>query len=272
MKKKSPSQSAFLNLRIIIGLLVFLSGIGLALAGLGAFSSTPRKAGQATPAFGGKSSTGLKFTSHSFAHAAGRSDVEFSPADKDGRFQYMIEFAEKGILKRQTRAKGQRFQMNTPQAQAVRTQIMREQAGHIQAMNRALGRQLNVSHYFLVTRSGVAARLTPEEAQVVRGLPGIKSVERERLYHVTTFRSPEFIGANHIWDGTAVPPGSSPTKGEGIIIAMLDTGIDPSHPSFANDPDCGHGTTEPPKLVSVLDCSSTDPNGLCNGPDPVDHV
>jgi subtilisin family serine protease len=67
-------------------------------------------------------------------------------------------------------------------------------------------------------------------------------------------------------------PGSSGTKGEGIIIAMLDTGIDPTHPSFANDPDCGHGTTEPDKLLSFLDCSSTDAIGLCNGPDPMDHV
>ena len=123
-----------------------------------------------------------------------------------------------------------------------------------------------------MTHSGIAARLTPEEAQTVRGLPGIKSVERERLYHTTTFRSPEFIGANQIWDGTAVPPGGSGTKGEGIIIAMLDTGFDPTHPSFANDPACGHGTTEPDKLLSVLDCSSTDPNGLCNGPDPADQV
>ena len=86
-----------------------------------------------------------------------------------------------------------------------------------------------------MTHSGIAARLTPEEAQAVRGSPGIKSVERERLYHTTTFRSPEFIGANQIWDGTAVPGGVG-TKGEGIIVAMLDTGIDPTHPSFANDP------------------------------------
>ena len=74
-------------------------------------------------------------------------------------------------------------------------------------MKRALRHELNVSHHFLVTHSGIAARLTPEEAQAVRGLPGIKSVERERLYHTTTFRSPEFIGANQIWDGTAVPGG-----------------------------------------------------------------
>src|SRR5215831_13386412 len=270
MKKKSPSQSAFFNLRVLIGLAVFLSGVCLALAGLGTFSNPKKVQNQSrnsTPRVGPKSSS-----SASFSHAPSGRNVQYSPADKDGRFRYMIQFAEKGMLQRQTRQHGQRFQANTPQAQALRTQVMREQAGHIESMTRALGHDLNVSHYFLVTHSGIAARLTPEEAQSVRGLPGIKSVERERVYHTTTFRSPEFIGADHIWDGTAVPPGSSSTSGEGIIIAMLDTGIDVTHPSFANDPDCGHGTTEPDKLLIALDCSSTDPTGLCNGPDPADHV
>jgi subtilisin family serine protease len=264
MKKKSPSQSAFLNIRVLTALAVFLSGICLALAGLGTFANASRQSKQ--PAAVPKSS------SHSLSHASGGRNVQLSPADKDGRFRYMIKFAENGMLQRQTRAHGERFQANAPQAQTLRAQVMREQANHIQAMNGALRRELNVSHYFLVTHSGIAANLTPEEAQAVRGLPGIKSVERERLYHTTTFRSPEFIGANQIWDGTAVPPGSSGTKGEGIIIAMLDTGLDPTHPSFANDPACGHGSTEPDKLLSVLDCSSTDPTGLCNGPDPTDQV
>src|SRR5215475_2633948 len=269
MKKKSPSQSAFLNLRVLTALAVFLSGICLALAGLGTFANASKQTARPS---GGKSAAAPKSSSHSFSHATGGRNVEYTPADKDGRFRYMIKFAEKGVLHRQTRPAGQRLQMNSPQAQTLRAQVMTEQAGHIQSMNRALRRELNVSHYFLVTHSGIAAAMTPEEAQAVRGLPGIKSVERERLYHTTTFRSPEFIGANQIWDGTAVPPGSSATKGEGIIIAMLDTGLDPTHPSFANDPACGHGTTEPPKLVSVLDCSSTDVTGLCNGPDPTDQV
>ena len=271
MKKKSPSQSAFLNLRVLIGLAVFLSGICLALAGLGTFANASRQSKQTAQRSGGKSPA-AKSSSHSFSHATGGRNVEYSPADNHGRFRYMIKFTENGMLQRQTRAPGQRFQTNSPQAQTLRAQVMTEQANHIQAMNRALGHEVNVSHYFLVTHSGIAARLTPEEAQAVRGLPGIKSVERERLYHTTTFRSPEFIGANQIWDGTAVPPGSSGTKGEGIIIAMLDTGLDPTHPSFANDPACGHGSTEPDKLLSVLDCSSTDPTGLCNGPDPTDQV
>ena len=271
MKKKSPSQSAFLNLRVLTALAVFLSGICLALAGLGTFGNASRQAKQTAQRSGGKSSTVPNSSSHSFSHASSRRNVEYSPADSQGRFRYMIQFAEKGMLPRQTRPAGQRFQANSPQAQTLRATVMREQAGHIQAMNRELRRELNVSHFFLVTHSGIAARLTPEEAQAVRGLPGIKSVERERLYHTTTFRSPEFIGADQIWDGTAVPGGVG-TRGEGIIIAMLDTGIDVNHPSFANDPDCGHGSTEPDKLLSALDCSSTDPTGLCNGPDPADHV
>ena len=43
MKKKSPSQSAFLSLRVLIGLAVFLSGICLALAGLGTFSNAQKR-------------------------------------------------------------------------------------------------------------------------------------------------------------------------------------------------------------------------------------
>src|SRR5262249_43250119 len=38
MKKKSTSQSAFFNLRVLIGLFVVLAGVFLALIGLGTFS------------------------------------------------------------------------------------------------------------------------------------------------------------------------------------------------------------------------------------------
>ena len=39
MKKKSASQSAFFSLRVLIGLFVVLSGVFLALFGMGAFSN-----------------------------------------------------------------------------------------------------------------------------------------------------------------------------------------------------------------------------------------
>ena len=36
-------------------------------------------------------------------------------------------------------------------------------------------------------------------------LPGVKSVKAVGLKNADTFRGPKFIGADKIWDGTAVP-------------------------------------------------------------------
>src|SRR5437667_3028809 len=47
MKKKSASQSAFFNLRVLIGLFVVLAGVFLALAGLGTFSAITASSAQA---------------------------------------------------------------------------------------------------------------------------------------------------------------------------------------------------------------------------------
>src|SRR5438874_11360828 len=47
MKKKSASQSAFFNLRVLIGLFVVLAGVFLALAGLGTFSAVTANSAQA---------------------------------------------------------------------------------------------------------------------------------------------------------------------------------------------------------------------------------
>ncbi len=196
---------------------------------------------------------------------------QLSPADNNGRFVQLIEFAEPGVLRRQGHTSGEHFKADTPQARAALEQIKAEQAVHVQAIANAIGRQPDVTHHFMMTHSGIATRLTPEEAQIVRMMPGVVSVERERVYQLDTFRSPFFIGADKIWDGTAVPGGVG-TRGQGIVIAELDTGNIATHPSFVNDASCGHGVGGAPnKLMSQLDCATaTGPGGLCNGPSPND--
>ena len=118
MKKKSTSRSAFFNLRVLIGLFVFLAGVFLALLGFGAFSNVfaqPRKSASASA---GKS------LSHNLSDSA----VQLSPADREGRFVYLIEFAEPGLLRRQGRAPGEGFNPDTPEAKTQREQLIREQA------------------------------------------------------------------------------------------------------------------------------------------------
>ena len=195
---------------------------------------------------------------------------QLSPADNNGRFVQLIEFAEPGLLQRQEHTSGERFRADTPQARADLEQLKAEQAVHIQAIASAIGRQPDVTHHFMVTHSGIATRLTPEEAQIVRMMPGVASVERERVYEMDTFRTPFFIGADKIWDGTAVPGGVG-TRGQGIVIAGLDTGIIPTHPSFANDASCGHGVGARRTSCSARwTVPATDGAGLCNGPNPND--
>ena len=49
-----------------------------------------------------------------------------------------------------------------------------------------------------------------------------------------TDRSPQFIGADVIWRALAANP-SLGDGGQGVIVGVIDTGIWPEHPSFADD-------------------------------------
>ena len=200
MKKRPQPLSAFFDPRVFISFLLLLGAVLLAFTGFGIQAN-----GQA-PAHN-ESIVAQSTVTQSTTETNGE---RLSPADSQGRFVYLIEFAETGMLKRQAKATEGSFRADTPEAQSNRAQLMTEQAAHVQKMNSAIGRNLEVTHYFLVTHSGLAARFTPEEAAIVRALPGVKSIERERLYNLDTYRGPAFIGADTIWNGTAVPRAAPP--------------------------------------------------------------
>ncbi|ONK67029.1 uncharacterized protein A4U43_C06F14800 [Asparagus officinalis] len=79
--------------------------------------------------------------------------------------------------------------------------------------------------------SGFAARLTPTEVKAMEGKEGFLYAHPDKLYHLETTYTPEFLGLSKpfggAWDGTMY--------GEGIIIGILDTGIFPNHPSFSDN-------------------------------------
>jgi hypothetical protein len=91
--------------------------------------------------------------------------------------------------------------------------------------------KVDVKFQYKYAFNGLAVVLTPEEAAQVAKMPGVSMVKREAILHITTDVSPEFLGADGIWDGsnTGGLPG---TKGEGVVIGVLDTGINFDSPSF----------------------------------------
>jgi subtilisin family serine protease len=77
----------------------------------------------------------------------------------------------------------------------------------------------------------MAVRISHAEAIQTMSLPGVLTVHSDRLYELDTDMRPTLIGAPSIWDGNTY--GNLDTMGEGIVIGMIDSGINSEHPSFA---------------------------------------
>jgi len=203
--------------------------------------------------------------------------VPASIADPHQPATYIIRFVEPGVAHYSggtedipatalVSAEPRKLDVRSAAARAYQAYLADRRATHIAAIAQALGRPLAVTHHYAITMSGIAAALTPDEAKRVAHVPGVASVRASRAFTLETYRGPEFIGAESVWNGTSTPGGTG-TRGEGIVVGVIDSGANSAHPSFANDPACGFDTANP-KLLSEVDCSSTDGNGVCNGEDP----
>lgn len=81
--------------------------------------------------------------------------------------------------------------------------------------------------------NGFAAVLNKSQVAELRGTKGVASVQRDKLSQPVTDSSPSFLGLNAgggIWSQL----GGQGSAGEDVIIGVVDTGIWPEHPSFAD--------------------------------------
>ncbi len=79
--------------------------------------------------------------------------------------------------------------------------------------------------------SGFAAPLTPAQAERLRHRPEVAGVWEDEIRPLATNESPSFLGLFDNGDGLA---GALGLDGEGIVIGVIDSGITPDHPSFAD--------------------------------------
>lgn len=128
----------------------------------------------------------------------------------------------------------------------------------------ALGRSLKIRFEYQHAFNGFAAEMSAEEAKAMQSVDGVKSVTRERFEVIDTDVGPQWIKAQRIWNG----PGSglSKSRGEGIVVAVLDTGINHDHPSYADIGGDGYDHVNPlgsGNYVPGSYCATVDPS-FCN--------
>ncbi len=127
-------------------------------------------------------------------------------------------------------------------AQAYMAYLADKHAQGIAVAEQALKRSLKVVYQYYTANNGFAAYLTPAEAAIVAKLPGVVYVERDAESQLQTDVGPQWIGADTIWDGSAT---GTATKGEGVIVGVIDTGINHDSPSFAAVGGDGYHVTNP---------------------------
>ena len=198
------------------------------------------------------------------------------PASPVGR--YLVRFEEPGLIDYDGDLPGlaptaplrvpfaSRLDVRSPAARAYSTHLAAQRALHLEQIGRTLGRAVTPKFHYEVTYHGVSLPLSEQEAAAVAALPGILSVSPVSIQQPLTYRGPTFIGADTIWNGTAVPSYAAATRGQGIRVGIIDTGADGRHPAFVNDPTCGFDASHP-KLVAH-DCTASD-GIFCTGTNPV---
>ncbi len=146
----------------------------------------------------------------------------------------------------------------------------------LDASAREIGRTIAPAHTFQTASNGFSARFDDDEAARIATLPGVVSVRTSRIEHVLTDAGPQWIGATNLWNGSVA--GVAATKGEGVVVGVIDTGINPSHPSFAATGGDGYTVTNPrghfyglcttgdatcnAKLIGIYDMTDEGSNGV----------
>ncbi|XP_042504164.1 subtilisin-like protease SBT2.5 [Macadamia integrifolia] len=108
--------------------------------------------------------------------------------------------------------------------------------------------------------NGFSVHISPEQAEVLRRAPGVKSVERDWKVRRLTTHTPQFLG---------LPTGVWPTgggydrAGEDIVIGFVDSGIYPEHPSFSMHNSEPYGPV--PHYRGKCEVDANTKQNFCNG-------
>ncbi|GAB2191809.1 S8 family serine peptidase [Sessilibacter sp. MAH1] len=135
-----------------------------------------------------------------------------------------------------------RLDMHTPAAEAYMSYLHDRHVEMEDKMNLQVGRKMEVVYNYRVALNGMTVRMTQDEAMELAKVPGIAKIQRDYEGFLTTDRGPTYIGAPQIWDGSAT---GLDAMGEGIVIGMMDSGINGDHPSFATIGADGYVHTNP---------------------------
>jgi len=140
--------------------------------------------------------------------------------------------------------------------------LLQQQQRVLQQVEQLTGAK-QIRRQFTATLNGFSLSLTQDEAQQIAALSSVASVQRSTLYQLHTDAGPAVIEADKVWAGNTEL--NLPFKGEGVVVAVLDTGVNTDHPSFAAVAEDGYQHINPLGSGNYIgDCEKVGFETLCN--------
>ncbi len=153
---------------------------------------------------------------------------------------------------------------STANSQAYLDYLSGKQSELMGNMAKAFGHPVEAVFQYKNVLNAVAVRINHAEALQAFDLPGVLAVYPDMVRQLETDVGPILIGAPSIWNGDTLYGDSS--YGEGIIIGVIDTGINHAHPSFADTAKDGYDHTNPYGAGNYVGVCDSDPaySDFCN--------
>ena len=190
--------------------------------------------------------------------------------DAQGQHVYIVHFNDApvalynggipGLLA--TKQSGSKLQLKSAEVRSY-TNYLNEQHQHFLQAASATINNFKPIFTYKYAFNGMAIRVTQNQAAQLAKLPYVLKVVKDRKYALDTDTGPELIGAPRVWSGVALDNGVG-NYGEGVVVGIIDSGINTDHPSFADIASDGYDHTNPLGANNYLgDCAGEFAN-LCN--------
>ncbi|NVK87998.1 MAG: S8 family serine peptidase, partial [Gammaproteobacteria bacterium] len=190
-------------------------------------------------------------------------------ANNDGIYIVLLEDAPLATYKggvgnfkaTSPKATGDRkLKVNSPQSKAYLAYLKAEQDQAISRINQTLKSAKNPISRYSVVLNGMAYKLSQKQVAQIKKISGVKQVLKAPQHKIYTDRGPNMINAPSIWNGVF---NATQARGEGVVVGIIDSGINHSHPSFSATASDGYVHTNPlGNGVYLGDCVATP--SLCN--------
>ena len=138
----------------------------------------------------------------------------------------------RGLALEATSPDGKRLDTSAPHVLAYTEFLDRERSDVLSQARARLGREIRPRNVYRHVLNGFSVRMSEAEARELAALPGVKRVRPDVAWRLQTDRGPQMIGAPAVWDGAS---GVS-SRGEGVVIGVIDSGINWDHRYFSDDP------------------------------------